>query len=147
MAADPIVQIDTEIRQAERLMWRAMAARNAPVAESCGDSLRELTSRLWERDPTTPAGAAIKLREAVDVLREREDPDSRRLARGVNPIARRLARGDRRLADLIALRAARSLASENDICDVSALIDSALKGAATLAIVATGAAPRVGVTP
>ena len=140
MMTDPVVAIARELEIADRAFDEAAVKRDLVNGLAIGARLESLTRALHSQTPTTPAGAAILLREATDFLEESADPIAQRVANTLNPIAIRLAKGNRRQADLIALRAAQTLAcgaSRPGETAVSSLIARALRGA-TATVVAEG---------
>lgn len=141
MRADPVVQVWNELETVSSAFDAACAGHNVSAAIALGQRLPLLTRALHRSTPTSSTGAAILLREALGALQE--SADAAALVRTVNPIAMRLAGGKARKADLIALRAAQSIARSarhcsEELCSIPDLIGRALRGAA-MPVVVSGA--------
>ncbi len=108
---DRVLELRSQINSAMELFDAAAERRDEAAAANQAERAAYLDKLYASTIPTTPHGAADKIRDAIGTLRESVDPMSQYCAHHLNPIARRLARGDRRLADIVTLRAVVSLAN------------------------------------
>ncbi len=126
--SDRVLELRRQIQNEMKNFDAAAARRDEEAATRHADRARYLDELYASAVPNSPMGAADKIRDAVTILRAGEDDLRAYYARNLNPIAKRLARGDRRLADIMTLRAIVSLVERRQSeDDVFLVLSTALK--------------------